>query len=379
MGVFRLGHERQLQPAHPALDGVLPLRILHVEQVREHVHPDRAPVAVCQPALERRPRLLQHCRIRFSVILQVIYQAPQLPDLLFEITALFIVRLEHLIDIFARILYALPETFAQLRLDLSPAEVLDPVEHGIAHIVCDHGGFRPHPQPSCGLAPLLAVRRVHLLECHKLLELAFLHPQIARLQIRQNLDQLLLDVLQVRVKLCPVRLKTRQLLRSRPDPILVRGDLVLQFQDFRAPYHGAGANDVGADRKPPFPRLLHFAQQFYPMAHILDLFLNVAVGAELFAELSDDIPLVFRKHVILDELPCAVCHPERDGTLLHHRKASAVDIPQQDVVERIGVRLLGGIDAVDIPSPVFGAGGALLHKLPDLLVGVRISLRREIS
>ena len=112
MGIFGFGHERQLQPAHSALDGVLPLRVLHVEQIREHVHPDRAPIAVCQPALERRPRLLQHCRIWLSVILQVIHQTPQLLDLLFKIAALLIVLLEHLVDISARILYALSETFA---------------------------------------------------------------------------------------------------------------------------------------------------------------------------------------------------------------------------------------------------------------------------
>ena len=115
------------------------------------------------------------------------------------------------------------------------------------------------------------------------------------------------------------------------------------------------------------------------MAHILDLFLNIAVGTELLAELSDDIALVLGKHVVLDKLPCAVCHPECDGALLHHRKTPAVDIAQQDIVERVGVRFLGGIDAVDVPAPVFGAGSALLHKLSDLLIGIGIPVRREIA
>ncbi len=60
-------------------------------------------------------------------------------------------------------------------------------------------------------------------------------------------------------------------------------------------------------------------------------------------------------------------------------KAFSIDVAKQAVIERIGVRLLGRVNAADLAAfPVCTACSALLHQPADLLIGIRTACTGKI-
>ena len=90
----------------------------------------------------------------------------------------------------------------------------------------------------------------------------------------------------------------------------------------------------------------HFFKHSDLVFQHVDLFLDVPVRAELFADRLDRVALAFREHVVPDKLPRSVGHFQCDCAFFHRHKAVAVDITENLVIQRADIRLAGRIDAV---------------------------------
>ena len=86
-------HQRELEPAHSALDSIFPDGVLHIKQIGKNLYLNGAPITVCQLALECRPRFLEHCGVWFSVILHILDQMPNLLHLPLKLAPLAAVLL----------------------------------------------------------------------------------------------------------------------------------------------------------------------------------------------------------------------------------------------------------------------------------------------